>query len=577
LSDGHYYQSLRRSMVAWVVTVSLAPLLVCAAVLGHQFHTAYRAKVVAHLQELVLKHKQNVDAFLHESSAEMRVLTELAPFSDFTDERRLSALLGTMQKEHGGMFVDLALVGPEGGLLSYAGPFRLGRADYADSSWFKDAKTRDVTISDVFLGLRGLPHFVVTVKCPHDGRDYLVRSTIDFAVFNRLVENIAQGATGQAFIVNAKGELQTTPKKGVQVDVAFLRNKIWNGPGSAAELATDAVAVFNHEDPATGREAVYVVTPLKDGQWALVYQQDVADAFPSLYRARLLALAIVAVGGCGILAAAILLARRMVGRIASADEERDLLNDQVIEAGKLASVGELAAGIAHEINNPVAIMMEEAGWITDILADADFSSAENMTEMHRALDQIRQQGTRCKEITHKLLSFARKTDSRLKELDLNALAAEMAELSDKRARYVNVRIKTNLAPNLPHVAGSPSELQQLLLNLINNAMDAMERNGGDLTIATRLVGDKVELAVSDTGHGIPKAVIGRIFEPFFTTKAVGKGTGLGLSICYGIVKKIGGEITVESAPEQGATFRISLPVAACPEPAADAAATASPS
>jgi two-component system NtrC family sensor kinase len=548
-------------MAARVVAVSLLPLLVCAAVLGYEFHTAYRAKVVAQLEELVLKHKQQIGSFLRESAAELRVLTEIAPFSDFSDERKLAEMLATMQHEHGGVFVDLGLVDPTGALLSYAGPFRLGRADYADSSWFQTAIKNDITISDVFLGLRGLPHFVVAVKRTRDGRDYLVRSTIDFAAFNHLVENIGQGATGQAFIVNARGEHQTTPKKGLSTEASFLRAAIWNGPGGAPGMAEDRTMVFTREDPDSGRQILYVATPFKNGEWALVYQQDEADAFPALYRARMLAVTIVILGALGVLVAAWFLARRMVGRIAAADAERDLLNDQVIESGKLASIGELAAGIAHEINNPVAIMMEEAGWVTDILADNDFASPDNMTEMHRALGQIRLQGTRCKEITHKLLSFARKTDSHLKELDINTLITEMVELSEKRARYVNVRIKTDLTENLPHVAGSPSELQQLLLNLINNAMDAMEPHGGDLTLRTRLVGDKVELAVSDAGHGIPKAVQARIFDPFFTTKAVGKGTGLGLSICYGIVKKLGGEITVESAPEQGATFRIFLPAA----------------
>ncbi len=568
MSDPHYYRSLTRTMVAWVAAVALLPLLACAAVLGHEFHTAYRARVVAHLEELVLKHRQRVEAFLRESAAELRVLTELAPFGDFTDDRKLADLLATVQREHGGVFVDLGLIDPAGALVAYAGPFRLGRADYADAPWFRAARKSDFTISDVFLGLRGLPHFVVAVRRVHEGRDYLVRSTLDFAAFNRLVDNIGQGGAGQAFILSARGELQTAPRRGLPVDAAFLRDRIWSGPDGAAGMAEDRALFFTHESPETGRSVAYVATTFKDGQWALVYQQDAADAFPALYRARLLAVAIVVLGACGILAAAWWLARRMTGRIAAADAERDLLNDQVIEAGKLASVGELAAGIAHEINNPVAIMMEEAGWVTDILADDDHGTAENMAEMRRALDQIRLQGSRCKEITHKLLSFARKTDSRLRELDLNELVAEMAELADKRGRYVNVRIRTDLAAGLPHVAGSPSELQQLILNLVNNAMDAMERNGGDLTLATRLAGDRVELTVTDTGHGMAKAVAARIFEPFFTTKAVGKGTGLGLSICYGIVKKLGGEITVESAPEQGATFRVFLPAAApAPTPA----------
>ncbi len=564
MSDRHYYQSLTRVMVAWMTAVALAPLLACALVLGHQFHTAYRAKVVAQLEELVLKHRQQVSAFLRESVAELRVLAEIAPFADFTDDRALAGLLATMQHEHGGVFVDLGLVDAAGALVSYAGPFRLGRADYAEAPWFLAAKKGDVTVSDVFLGLRGLPHFVVAVRVSRDGRDYFVRATIDFAAFNRLVENIGQGATGQAFILSARGELQTTPRRARGLDAASLRANIWGEPGVAAVAAEDKPLVFSREDPETGRLMLYVASVFKGGEWALVYQQDEADAFPSLYRARMLAIAIVALGGCVILAASWILARRMVSRVAAADAERDALNDQVIEAGKLASVGELAAGIAHEINNPVAIMMEEAGWVSDILSDDDHGSPDNMGEMRRALDQIRLQGSRCKEITHKLLSFARKTDDRIKELDLNELVAEMAELSTKRARYVNVRVETDLGQGLPHVAGSPSELQQLVLNLVNNALDAMERNGGTLTITTRLAGDRVELRVTDTGHGMQKAVAARIFEPFFTTKAVGKGTGLGLSICYGIVKKLGGEISVESAPQQGATFRISLPAAGRP-------------
>ena len=311
MSDRHYYQSLTRSMVAWVVAVSLTPLLLCAAVLGHQFHTAYRAKVLAHLEELVLKHKQNINSFLRESTAQLRVLAELAPLGDFTDETRLARMLASLQTEHSGVFVDLGLVSDTGTLLAYAGPFRLGRADYAEAPWFATAKTRDVTVSDVFLGLRGLPHFVVAVRHDFGGKAYLLRSTIDFAIFNRLVENIGQGATGQAFIINTKGEFQTTPKKGLQVDAPFLRHAIWKGAPAGQDQTGDAVSVFTHTDPATGHQAVYVATTLKDGQWALVYQQDETEAFPSLYRARQLALLIVILGGLAIIVAAVLLARRM--------------------------------------------------------------------------------------------------------------------------------------------------------------------------------------------------------------------------------------------------------------------------
>ncbi|MGQ9656034.1 MAG: sensor histidine kinase, partial [Thermodesulfobacteriota bacterium] len=185
----------------------------------------------------------------------------------------------------------------------------------------------------------------------------------------------------------------------------------------------------------SGRRLIYVTTPMKNGDWILVYQQDASDAFSDLYSARRLALLIFMVGGLGIVFMALVLSRRVVSRIARADLEKEMMNEQVIEAGKLASVGELAAGIAHEINNPVAIMVEEAGWIEDLLDEGEMSQSENLAEFRRAVNQIKTQGKRCKEITHKLLSFARKTDPKAKEIQLNDLVEEMVGLSEQRARF----------------------------------------------------------------------------------------------------------------------------------------------
>ena len=135
----------------------------------------------------------------------------------------------------------------------------------------------------------------------------------------------------------------------------------------------------------------------------------------------------------------------------------------------------------------------------------------------------------------------------------------MIGLTSQKTRYANVHIEPSSAPDLPSIQASPSELQQVLLNLVNNAIDAIERPGGTVTVTTRPDGDEVVLEVQDTGKGIPEANLARIFDPFFTTKPVGQGTGLGLSICYGIVEKMGGRITVESEIEKGTTFTVFLP------------------
>jgi two-component system NtrC family sensor kinase len=184
-----------------------------------------------------------------------------------------------------------------------------------------------------------------------------------------------------------------------------------------------------------------------------------------------------------------------------------------------------------------------------------------MEEFRRALNQIKAQGGRCKDITHKLLFFAKKTDSRVREVQINDIIEETVSTSEQRAKESNVKIVTHLDQELPKVSASPSEMQQVFLNLISNAIDAIGTGEGSIEITSRLNGGYVAIDVADTGQGIPNELINRIFDPFFTTKPVGKGTGLGLSICYGIIKKMGGDITLNSSVGMGATFHVHLPVA----------------
>jgi two-component system NtrC family sensor kinase len=408
-------------------------------------------------------------------------------------------------------------------------------------------------ISDVFLGLRGLPHFIIAVKQQWKGDVWILRATIDFVAFNNLVQNIRIGLTGFAFILNQNGEFQTTPHgdivSGTHPNPGYLL---------AATPTQDRVHVFRGSDSGNS-ENIYAAAMLKGGDWLLVCQQPVSEAFSDFLKAVKLTIVLVALGALGIITMALFVSRRMVNRIAQADLEKQVMNEQIVETGKLASVGELAAGIAHEINNPVAIMVEEAGWMEDLLEEDELKHSANLEEFKRALDQIKTQGRRCKAITHKLLSFARKTDTRIEDVQVQDVIEELVVLSAQRAKYSNVHIKTDLEDDLPSVHISQSELQQVLLNLMNNALDAMEKEGGNLALSARKEGGFIVVEVADDGPGIPPANLARIFDPFYTTKPVGKGTGLGLSICYGIIKKMGGEITARSSVGKGATFRISIP------------------
>ena len=548
-----YYKHLIRNMIFTILLVSFIPVFLVSLIIYYQFATTYERKLNAHLTVLVENHKKQIDAFLNARLADIQYLAESDPYEKLSDETFLQAKLMSLQKNYGHIFVDLGLVNNDGRQVSYAGPFKLSKVQYADASWFQKVQTDGTVISDVFLGLRGVPHFIVAVKRDHEARPWILRATIDFVAFNDLVENIHVGETGFAFIVNQKGELQTKPR----LDV-ILTDGCYAGFLDCEQKELPELHIEERLDR-HGIQSIFVTALMKNRDWMLVYKQARADAYAEQLRARNASIVIFILGGIAIVVMATLLSLRMVNRIALADQEKELMNKQVIESGKLASLGELATGVAHEINNPVAIMVEEAGWIGDLLAEENFGSPDNLEEINRALKQINTQGKRCKDITTKLLSFARGSGTANRYLQVNQVIEEVINLSSQRAKYANVEVHSDLQKDLPQIMASETEMHQVFLNLTNNAIQAMEKTGGSITYKTYAQDDHLMVEVADTGPGIPEAIINRIFDPFFTTKPVGQGTGLGLSICYGIIRKMNGDIQVSSRSGKGTRFLINLP------------------
>lgn len=257
-------------------------------------------------------------------------------------------------------------------------------------------------------------------------------------------------------------------------------------------------------------------------------------------------------------AASFLATRLLVEEIARAREQKCFLDEQLIQSQKLAAIGELSAGIAHEINNPLAIISQEIEWARYQFEGK--SQDGTMDEVRDSLKEIAGQVERCREITHRLLDFARRRDPLIQAVDVNKLIEDMAKLVEKEASQKNIKIVRNYRNDLPRIFTDPPLLRQVVLNLLNNAAHAVGRDG-TIEVATRAPGGgRIEFTVVDTGCGIAPENLGKIFDPFYTTKPPGKGTGLGLSICHGIIVRLGGRIDVESEPGRGARFAVSLPV-----------------
>jgi len=229
--------------------------------------------------------------------------------------------------------------------------------------------------------------------------------------------------------------------------------------------------------------------------------------------------------------------------------------NQLIQSEKLASIGQLAAGVAHEINNPIGVMLG----FTQVL----LKRTSQDSPMFKPLSTIEREGLRCKKIVQGLLDFSHQSSPRPGRADINEIIEAAFDLVEHRAGNANVKTFKTFAPNLPQIVVDVNQLQQVFLNVLINAYQAMP-DGGELRIVTKRVGDQIHAIFEDTGIGIPSENLHRVFDPFFTTKEVGQGTGLGLSVSYGIVEQHGGTIEVKSDGQRGAVFTVKLPISPPP-------------
>jgi two-component system NtrC family sensor kinase len=232
-------------------------------------------------------------------------------------------------------------------------------------------------------------------------------------------------------------------------------------------------------------------------------------------------------------------------------EQLEMANQQLLQSAKLASVGELASGMAHEINNPVGIILGRTDYILATQADLSIEAKDD-------LNVVRSQAERVALTVRSLLTFARPSPLSVRRVNLARLVEEAVKLEAPRCHSAAVKIKRTSSGRIPMIQADSDRLQQVFINVMNNAIDAMPE-GGRLGINLANGGGQVVVDISDTGKGITEEDQARIFDPFFTTKPPGKGTGLGLAVSYGIIRDHGGEILVSSLPGRGSTFSIVLP------------------
>jgi two-component system NtrC family sensor kinase len=550
---GHeYFQQLRRKLRWQLLVAYVTPLIVLSVYFHFQYNATLSKGVETHLRSIAENQRNTVDLFLQERISNLRnAFDAIAPGRALTPDEMENVLAGL--RGESATFVDVGLFNPDGTLVSYAGPHPslLGK-DYSHESWWTQllSQERESFVSDVYLGFRGRPHFIIALRRVVEGRPWVLRASLDPEKFGEFVGSSYLMEEAEAFIVNARGQRQTLSGASPSDEE----------PTFVPERTAESRVL---EVDAGGKRYLSAYAWLAEHDWALVVRIPTEKAYAPVRRARLILVAIV-LGTLSLLVVLVLRnTQKLVGKLEAADAAKEDLRRQFFHAAKLASVGEMAAGVAHEINNPLAIIHEEAGIMKDIL-NPEFGQAFDPEDFRERLDVIMATTLRAKTITGNLLDFSRKHDPVLELVDVNDLIEEVLAIRDVEFKVSNIEVSKEFFQGLPPVMAKRNRLEQVLLNLLNNARDAIS-GPGRVTVRTRLADGYVHIDVEDTGCGMTPEQMEKIFFPFFTTKAVGKGTGLGLSISYGIVKALGGKIEVKSEPGQGSTFTVMLPVAAAAE------------
>ncbi len=551
-------------MVASVSAVAVVPLLIMSGITYRQYEEAFHAELTRPMLRFAEAGKASVESYLSERLSALAVVTRENSVEELRDVGRLASLLANLNQTFGGV-VDLALIDEEGHQFAYVGPQENHGVSYRDQPWFREVTGRGVYVSDVFLGYRNLPHMIVAIL--HDAPErppYVLRATIDTDAFHWLVRarsarrperdpvcrrchSLGVLPFSDAFFINQEGILQSSSR--------LYGDVLEDTP--LPSLPDSREAELLEVEDESGEPVIVSYAQIERSPFTLVVLSPQVALHAGWLPVRRDLLLFPAISALLILAVVIWGSFYVVNRVRDADAKRAALYHKMEYTNKMAAIGRLGAGVAHEINNPLSIITQRAGLIKDLLTlSNELPSEEKLIPL---INSVLKSAERCGRITHRLLGFAKHMEVQSENIDLNMLLGEVLEFLEKEASYREIGVEFTYAGEPPPIVSDRGQLQQVFLNIINNAFAAVD-DGGQIEIGIDRVGqDAVAVTIADDGIGIPEDQLDHIFDPFFTTKK-GAGTGLGLSITYGIVQKLGGQISVKSKVGEGTCFTVTLPI-----------------
>ena len=538
-----------------LISTSLIPLLVTTAIYYQLIEKSIESALVLRTERVVSNTQRTLNHFLEERLAALKFTVNELPYKILIDPVKLAEILKNLKLGFGGL-TDLSIINHHGTQITYAGPYNLEGKDYSQQHWFLECKKKNAYVSEIFSGYRHVPHIVVAVKhIRPDDHFFIIRATLETERLFNAINTYKTGKYADIFMINHDGVIQSPSKYNEKNTNRF---NIIDVPEYTSKTKTIMTKDKNGTPVLIGyafintkiapTPFILIVVKEKEGVSVMKIWLDLKTNF-NLFLIFTVILVILIMT---------LTATSLINKIYYADWSKSKAMLSAEQKGQLASIGQLAAGVAHEINNPLALINQTAGYIKDLFHFK--SEYQEDPELMEQIDSILDSVERCGTITRQLLGFARQSDVESRPVNLEKLVLNILSFYKKEAEYRNIEIHLDIKKDTPDVLTDRKKLQQILLNLINNAFQAIDKNGNISILITQTNSDLVKICIKDTGCGISENHLNKVFEPFFTTKQEGKGTGLGLSITFGLIKKLHGNIEVKSKMGEGSSFDITLPI-----------------
>jgi len=547
-----HYHKIWAIGVFLLAAAALVPLIVVTIIHYQLIQKSVDSEIILRTERVASNARRAITFFLEERLNALSFTANEIGYDQLTNPDHLAELLRNLKLGFGGL-TDLSVIAHTGIQVAYAGPFKLEGKNYSNQVWFIKCQKSNFYVSEIFRGYRDLPHIIIAVKSFRpDGTYFILRATLETERLIHTLSSYETGAHADIFLANRSGIMQTPSKYyGDIFDKMTL-------PVPDYSPRTQAIMAIDGQRRSIITGYAFISTQIADTPFILMVIKQKAGMMGIWLDMRTKIKWFVGFSIMVIIIVVTITCTFMVNKLYLADKAKAETMAVMEQNHQLASIGQLAAGVAHEINNPLALINETAGYVKDLfIIKKQYSKDDELLEN---IDYILEAVERCGTITRQLLGFARKFDVKIQKVNLNEIISDILVFHNKEAEYRDINVCVNIPKDIPEIETDRGKLQQVLLNLVNNAFQALD-NGCNLDIDAAPEGrDKVSITISDNGCGMPEENLSKIFEPFFTTKERGKGTGLGLAITYGLLKKLQGNISVKSKEMEGTTFIITLPI-----------------